>query len=250
MGEFSASWLALREPFDHAARSRSLVQALGLSGAVRVLELGAGTGSGVRWLRSHLPEASFTLVDHDPDLLVHAGREGTAHRHDLDDLAGLDLPADLVSCQALLDLVSHDWLVRFADWLVARGVPLLATLTVDGRVIWSPEDPEDARVQQAFRDHQLTDRGFGASPGTQAAQVLAELLRQRGYTVRLEQADWVIPSDARAMLEAMVDGTAQASGEMLGEGEVAAWRARRLADAREGRLGLRVGHLDLLATPG
>ncbi len=49
---FDAAWLALREPFDAAARSRALAEALiaHLPARPRLLDLGCGTGSLFRWL--------------------------------------------------------------------------------------------------------------------------------------------------------------------------------------------------------
>jgi hypothetical protein len=248
MGEFSVDWLRLREPYDHAARRVEPVDFVRdhVPEHFVGLELAAGTGSGVRWLAPHLPGGRWTLVDHDAELLAAAGDWPTL-QHDLEDLDGLPDDVDLVSCQALLDLVSHAWLLRFADWLADRRVPLLAALTVDGRVDWSPADPRDVDVQAAFRAHQLTDRGFGPSPGPRAAQVLADHLRRRGFDVLVVNADWRIPPDATSMVEAMIDGTAGAAAEMLDARLVEQWRRDRRAAV--GSLGLTVGHLDLAAVP-
>jgi hypothetical protein len=79
MTGFSSDWLALREPADGAARSPALVAAVAAFGsganALRILDLGAGTGSTLRALSPHLPAAQhWTLVDHDGSL-VAAGRQ-------------------------------------------------------------------------------------------------------------------------------------------------------------------------------
>jgi hypothetical protein len=278
----SAGWLRLREPFDHAARSLRLARDLARflrekPRPVRLLELGCGLASGLRFLAPHLPAPqAWTLVDIDPTLLdalpdtlvawaetfdERLERTGDAtlesekrtirwRVHDVQDLDRLVEPADAVVTQALLDLVSHDWLDELAGWLAARAVPLLAALTVDGRVTWTPEDPRDRSVQAAFRAHQLTDRGFGSSPGPKAADDLAALLRARGFAIQLARADWRISPEHTAMLAEMVHGTAEAAAEMHPHPPtVAAWRADRLAAAEAGDLALTVGHLDLLAWP-
>ena len=74
---FSADWLALREPADHAARNPDLAARLGAwmarPGARRVLDIGCGSGSTVRALTSHLPDGvRWTLLDHDAALLEAA----------------------------------------------------------------------------------------------------------------------------------------------------------------------------------
>ncbi|MBX2801107.1 MAG: hypothetical protein KTR31_25730 [Myxococcales bacterium] len=251
---FSPEWLALREPFDHAARSTELAQrfAAALPSEPHLVELGGGTGSGIRWLAPQLQSPHrWTLVDHDPELLACVPAELAAtHAHDLRQLPSLDLDVQAVSCQALLDLVDVGFLIELADWLAQRQLPLLAALTVDGRVDWLPADPADAEVGAAFRIHQLTDRGFGASPGTRAAAITADLLTVRGYAVQTASADWQIPSTATDMLVAMIDGTAHAAAEIHPHPEVVeAWRQRRLEVARRGQLSLMVGHTDLLALP-
>lgn len=79
MSGFSADWLSLREPWDHAARNaaaRSLdaaALASGLrapGGPLGVLDLACGTGANLRDLSVRLGgEQRWTLIDHDPALL-------------------------------------------------------------------------------------------------------------------------------------------------------------------------------------
>jgi len=81
---FSAAWLALREPADHAARSAALVplviaalarppQTAADVSEVTVLDLGSGAGSNLRYLAGRLPFSQrWRLVDHDAALLHDA----------------------------------------------------------------------------------------------------------------------------------------------------------------------------------
>jgi hypothetical protein len=264
---FSADWLRLREPFDHAARSAPLARRLArlLPDAPRLMELATGLGSGARFLSTHLnTPAHWLLVDHDPQLLSAAqatmdawstARPAQAPRslsvQALDLRAGLpDAPCDAVVTQALLDLVSEAWLDDLVAWLRARRVPFLGALSVDGRVHWHEPHPLDAGVQAAFRAHQHLDRGFGASPGVRAASMLADKLRACGFEVVSDTADWHVPPDATDMLTFMVDGTAEAARVTHAVPEaVDAWHAQRLDDVRHQRVSLTVGHLDLLAWP-
>jgi hypothetical protein len=71
---FSAEWLRLREPVDHAARSETLTEAIaarvGGRTTVAVLDIATGTGSNVRYLLPRLPcTQTWQLIDHDPQLL-------------------------------------------------------------------------------------------------------------------------------------------------------------------------------------
>jgi len=257
---FSIDWLSLREPFDHAARSTRLTDALAAAlpqrgGPLRLIDLGCGHGSNLRYLAPRLsrPQA-WTLVDHDPVLLSHAvaqpvpdGVSVVAVQRDLSAGVGdLPLDADVVVTSALLDLVSRPWLESLAHRCAAERLPLLAALTVDGRVSFSPADPRDADVMRWFRAHQRTDRGFGPSPGYLAADEAAGLLEAAGMIVETEQADWIIPASAAKMTAEMVRGIASASAACSPQPErVSGWLEARLGQV--GALSMVVGHVDLLA---
>lgn len=243
---FSVAWLRQREPYDHQARDRALVAALDAwlpPGPVHLVDLGCGLGSNHRFVAPRLDrEQRWTWVDQDPALLAHAPADVEVVQADLRDG---DWPVgDVLTTQALLDLVSEPWLEQLARHLETHRLPLLASLTVDGRVSLHPSDPDDEQVLGWFRAHQLTDRGFGASPGPRAASWLAGRL-SRSHDVRLVEADWRIPSTDAAMVEVMVDGLAHAAAEVGDAARVEAWRMRRRAQLPA----LRVGHLDLLALP-
>ncbi len=82
MSGFSAAWLGLREPVDHAARSaalaarvaRHLVEStsdVSPRNPLRVVDLATGTGSNPRYLAPHLSAyQNWTLLDADPHLLA------------------------------------------------------------------------------------------------------------------------------------------------------------------------------------
>ena len=89
MNEFSADWLALREPADRAARSlrlsRLVAERLAGHEPVRVLDLGTGTGANLRFLAEQFPAPQqWTLVDRDAALLRQVAQRvsswGTSQR--------------------------------------------------------------------------------------------------------------------------------------------------------------------------
>ncbi|OJV61685.1 MAG: hypothetical protein BGO22_05360 [Hydrogenophaga sp. 70-12] len=275
---FSAGWLALREPFDAAARDTAAARLLPpllacrpADGPWRVIDLGCGTGANLRWLAPRLGGAQQWLVlDHDAALLRRwasqpgfepiagdrlrwrdGGVEIVRRRLDL----ARDLPtlpwhaAHLVTASALLDLVGADWLRQLAALAAAARVPLLLSLSVDGRHHWGPADADDGAIQRLFAAHQQGDKGFGPALGARAVPRLAARLREQGYRVRLARSDWRIGGDGLALQRALIEGMARAAAEQdpSQAARVGAWRQRRLALAATGRV--RVGHLELLAVP-
>ena len=255
-----ADWLALREPIDHAARSESLTRALveALPGVrpLRILDLGTGTGSNIRYLSSRLPSPqSWSAVDRDPELLTRLP-EGVTTR--CLELGALDTPGlfdhvHLVTASALLDLVSEDWMTRLARRCRDAGAAALFALNYDGRSSCSPVDADDEFVREQFNRHQRSsDRGFGLAAGPQAADEAAQAFGACGYKVRRERSDWVLTPDMVDLQAALIEGWADATREIAphAAARIDAWLARRLASVRAGRSRIEVGHEDLIACLG
>ncbi|HLY87642.1 MAG TPA: class I SAM-dependent methyltransferase [Acetobacteraceae bacterium] len=264
---FEPDWLALREPFDHAARSvilaRRLVQRL--PQRPRIVDLGAGTGSMFRYLAPIIGgRQDWLLVDANTGLLDEAfGRTAAwARRRGCTAVAtgnelqiatpqglwrmeviaadlGEEFPlaADAVVCSALLDLVSARWLDRLFDRMHA---PFLASLIVDGRDIWRPRDPFDAQPRAVFRHDQFRDKGIGRALGATAWAHALRSLAARGFVTASAPSDWHIPRTALGMQRALIDGRGAND---------ARWQEVRLRQALRGRLAITIGHRDILAFP-
>jgi hypothetical protein len=283
---FSAQWLALREPFDAAARSTSLVTALrkhldrgGDDAPLTIVDLGAGAGSNLRFLAPLLGGAQrWRFADHDPALLdaalaathTWALARGAAvqrvgshltvraegftcevdcERVDLADLAIVELPSGgLVTAAALLDLVSHDWLEALARRCRTAGAAVCFALTYDGRTTTDPGEPEDATVLGMFNRHQLFDKGFGPALGMRAASIAEAALEAHGYELGVATSDWIIGREAHAMQLALLDGWLSAALEIAPESRLAltSWHERRRAHVLAGRSELTVGHVDVV----
>ena len=279
MTGFSAEWLAGREAADRQARSPEVLAAmrkwadrLATRGdTLRVLDLGAGTGSNLRCLSPHLPgRQTWTLVDEDPRLLALARllqqrrctapmrNRGLDVRHVARDLAAGSLThivrrVHLITASALFDLVSEDWCRRLVHEVARPGAALLAALTYDGRIALHPHDPFDPTIRALFNRHQRRDKGFGPALGPTAATTLVRLTVAAGARVVVGRSDWRLGRGEGALLQALLEGWATAAQEMQPEqaAGIEAWASRRLGQWRAGSLRVVVGHLDVLATwPG
>lgn len=256
---FSADWLALREPADRAARDAALMSAAAAAAGTApvILDLGCGTGATRRALAASLPRAAqWRLVDNDPALLALAtatAAEANARTFaaDLTDLEAL--PWDgvtLVTCSALLDLVSEAWLDRLAATLADRRLPFYAALTYDGTMHWAPGHPDDDAVTAAFNRHQRGDKGFGPALGPEAAAAAVARLSAAGHAPRTADSPWRLDRHRAALQVGLIDGVAAAVAELQGANPAtaASWAAARrdrVADTV-----MVVGHRDILALPG
>ena len=285
--EFDADWLDLREPYDARARDAGLAARLAraLPARPRLLDLGAGTGSLLRWLGHFIGRAQvWTLVDADAalielafetiaeraeqvgwrvtwpgrrTLLVHTPHGAWRVEGLIADLAeapdNLPLSAtDAVVCSALCDLVSRDWVERMAAACAARRLPFYAALNVAGRDRFTPPHPADALVARGFRRDQARDKGFGGKAlGPDAPGVLRAAFEAQGYAVHLAPSDWVLSPHDREMADALAVAHARAAmaQERREARRIAGWLAARSRLAEAGRLAVRVQHRDLLALP-
>jgi hypothetical protein len=260
-----AGWLALREPADTRARDGAaaallppllarLSERADPAAGLRIVDLGSGTGSNLRWLANRLPEPDrqhWLLLDHDPNLLALGPVQATAVRADVTDLARVLADrggADLITTAALLDLLDRRELAAIVDAVVDASVPALFSLTVTGDVTVDPADPQDAALAQAFDAHQRRD----GRPGPDSAAVTAELFRARGWAVQEVGTAWHLTADREpALIGAWLEGRVEAAVEHRPELATGAeeWLVRRRAQLEAGQLSVVVGHLDLLALP-
>ncbi len=268
MSEFTADWLALREPADARARSARLARLVAdhLAGLdqVRVVDLATGTGANVRYLAEYLPgRPQWLLVDRDRGLLAEAVAQidtrGRIEARSVDlslafgatpDNTGADdicAGRDLVTASALLDLVSQSWLESLARRCRDAGSAVLFALTYNGDVRCAPAEPEDEAVRELVNRHQRTDKGFGPALGPAASESAAHVFAAAGYDVQRERSDWVLDTGENDLQRQLIDGWADAAMAIAPEQTAAldGWRERRLAHVAAGRSRIVVGHDDL-----
>ncbi len=248
MSGFSLDWLRLRADADDRARAPGLLAravAFGAGQPLLVADLGGGAGATRRALGPHLPRARWRVLDHDRALLsaIPPGPDLEAVEADLAARpeAAFEGGPGLIAASAFFDLVSAEWIGRFADLLAAARLPLYAALTYDGRETWEPAPPGEAEALVAFHADMGRDKGFGSALGPAAPDALAAALRARGYRVEEAASDWVLEAGRDdALIAALAEGGAAA----LGPAAPAGWAAGRAA-ARA----VRIGHRDLWAEP-
>jgi hypothetical protein len=270
-----ADWLALREAADAAARAPELVERVrqhladqrraerpGVGRPPLIIhDLGSGTGSMGRWLAPQLPGPQhWIMYDRDTELLARAADLGTAadgtpvtvetRRHDITRLTAADLDgASLVTASALLDMLTAAEIDRIVAACAGAGCPTLATLSVIGQVELTPPDPLDADIADAFNAHQRRTAGSRTLLGPDAVDATVAAFGRRGVKVQIWSSPWRLGADQADLTAEWFRGWVGAACEQRPAlpGPVAAYAARRLAEAAAGRLGALVGHHDLLA---
>ncbi len=265
----SPEWLDLREPADAAARSIELVEMVArtapMAGHTIVHDLACGTGSMARWLAPRLAGPQhWVLYDWDPDLLDRAGaampdassdgaeityetRSRDITRLDPADLAG----ASLITASALLDMLTAEEVRRVVATCVGAACPALLTLSVVGQVELAPADPLDHQVAVAFNDHQRRTVGHRRLLGPDAVGVAAEEFTRLGSEVMVRPSPWRLGPEEGTLAAEWFGGWLGAACEQQPALSTATitYAKRRRAEAAAGRLGVTLGHDDLLVRP-
>jgi SAM-dependent methyltransferase len=250
-GEFSESWLGLREPADADARAADLIAMI--PGPVRTIrDLGCGTGSLGRWLAPRLPTPQhWVMADRDPVLLDFARAnmpfDGVTVETSLSDVTALradDLAGtDLVTCSALLDLLTEAEVTALAAACAESATPALFTLSVAGEVRFDPPRPDDAAIEAAFNEHQRRVDGGRRLLGPDAPAFAAAAFEKAGATVVTRSSPWRLGPDLSALTAEWLRGWVRAAAEQSPELRCDAYLADRLGDPPT----VLVGHVDLLA---
>jgi hypothetical protein len=260
--------LALREPADSAARAPSIAQRLDslIRGApiTRFVDLGSGTGSNTRYLAARTSGAQdWMLVDSDEAHLAQVHSRAAHWRAGLPSLRNVEtrqidlapnvdaLPLDkgvVVTASALLDLVSSEWLKRLLVRCHSYHATVLFALSYDGRMEFSPIEPDDEWIRDLMNRHQRSDKGFGPALGAAAVALAQTCLEDLQYVVELAPSDWVLGSSDVRIQESLLRGWAQAATEMRpsDQGRCARWLSARLGHLSRGASRMRVGHQDLI----
>ena len=250
-GEFSSTWLGLREPADAAARAADLTTLL--PAATRtVRDLGCGTGSLARWLAPRLPAPQhWILMDRDPALLAYAaahvpvaGVTVETVLGDVTELTAADLAGtDLVTCSALLDILTAGEVDALAAACAGARCAALLTLSVVGEVSLEPADPLDREIADAFNAHQRRTHHGRRLLGPDSGEAARRSFEAAGATVTVAPSPWRLGRDRSALTAAWLDGWLSAAAEERPDLPIESYRERR----REGDLVVTVGHTDLLA---
>jgi hypothetical protein len=260
-------WLAARVAADDAARaatvstllpelSRYLIEAAGPGGTVQIIDLGAGTGANQRWLAPRLPIRQRWLhLDHNP--VISRSLPLAAETEIVDEsvealgelLTRSSGDRQLVSCSALLDVLTTEQIQAVCRAVIDNRVPAFFSLTVTGRLRLSPADAHDQLLLAAFNDHQCR----AGRAGPEATTLTVNLLRAAEFAVTTQKTPWRLTAESGlAFVDQMLEerlAAAVAQDPALAR-TAKAWFELRRAQLAAGLLRIELDHCDILGLPG
>jgi hypothetical protein len=260
-------WLAARVAADDAARaatvstllpelSRYLIEAAGPGGTVQIIDLGAGTGANQRWLAPRLPIRQRWLhLDHNP--VISRSLPLAAETEIVDEsvealgelLTRSSGDRQLVSCSALLDVLTTEQIQAVCRAVIDNRVPAFFSLTVTGGLRLSPADAHDQLLLAAFNDHQCR----AGRAGPEATTLTVNLLRAAEFAVTTQKTPWRLTAESGlAFVDQMLEerlAAAVAQDPALAR-TAKAWFELRRAQLAAGLLRIELDHCDILGLPG
>jgi hypothetical protein len=259
------SWLAARVAADTSARAATIDTLLselisyvidvgGPGDVLEIIDLGAGTGAHERWLAPRLPlPQRWIHLDHDPVISRSmAMLEETVIIDDsveaLDRLLATS-GRRLVTCSALLDVLTTAEIDAVCGAVISNQVPVLFSLTVTGALSLTPADPRDQLLLDAFNDHQ---RRAGRA-GPDAALLAVGALLAGGMAVRTQDTPWLLTaSHSQSFVARMLQERLEAAVayQPALARTAAAWFELRRVQLGLGVLRIELAPSDLLGLPG
>jgi hypothetical protein len=155
----------------------------------------------------------------------------------------------VVTCSALLDVLTTDQIDAVCRAVIENQVPALFSLTVTGALNIGPADSYDELFLDAFNDHQ---RRAGRA-GPDAITLAVNALCAGGFTVRTQETPWRLTASSDwafvgQLLQERLDAAVAQNPSLASV--ATGWLELRRSQFALGILRIEVGHRDVLALPG
>jgi hypothetical protein len=157
---------------------------------------------------------------------------------------------NLVTANAVMDLISEDQFVTFAENLISYRIPLLATMNYES-MYFEPEEEEDVEFIALYERHMKRSQEFGSALGPDSTRQIIDFSVKRGFPVIHGQSTWKIEYGDLKMMRFLFRFIHQALSENIrSKGErirMEAWFRRKWQQVKSHKLKMVVEHSDIFA---
>jgi hypothetical protein len=282
------TWLEYRFPCDVEARNQTIekkfIEYFNHLDTIHLLDAGSGTGSNFRYYFEKLPDRQeWTFLEQDADTLeacrIKLREYADHHSFDFSDENGLITIAspkksatiqlkqgildnikelvdmehlDVVTANALFDLVSYEQFDEFAARLACYQVCLMATLNYY-ETSFLPFMEEDARYHRYFHTHMMRPQEFGAAMGPNCSEEMLDLLTAHEMQCEQEASQWHLKRYDTTMQHYILHYFEHAIRDLnLSKKEIVEmedWISRKKELSHQHELEIIVDHSDIFAYP-
>lgn len=281
-------WLSYRFACDAEARNqgieRKFLEFFAHMHQLHLVDVGAGTGANFRYYFDRIKQnQEWTFIEQDPHLIrtSHICLEKFAIDHDydfqqndntvtiatgekkahikiiqgsldhLEELTNLQ-KTDVVTANAVFDLVSYDQFDAFVGKLKKNNVCLLSTLNYY-ETSFIPFSESDGRFLRLYHMHMRRPQSFGIAMGPDCCEEMLDLLHEHGMLIEQECSQWHITRRNTTMQHFLLHFIENAIHELnLAECEQQAfneWIKEKKEISHRRDLEIYVDHSDIFAYP-
>ena len=281
-------WLEHRYPCDVEARNANIekkfLEYFSQRERLRIMDAGSGTGSNFRYYFSKLPEQQeWVLLEQDAKLLeacrerltsfaqenqyqlerktdgylIKSGRKQANIRflqgklEDVKTLTDLE-QLDVITANALFDLVSYEQFDAFAAQIACYQVCLMASLNYY-ETSFLPFSSIDGRFLQYFHTHMTRPQDFGEAMGPNCTEEMLDLLAAHEMKCEQEGSQWHLKRYDTTMQHYILHFMEHAIRDLnLSEKEIEemeSWLENKQQMSRDHQLEIIVDHSDIFAYP-
>lgn len=281
-------WLEHRYPCDEAARNpnieKKFLEYFSQRDRLHIMDAGAGTGSNFRYYFSKLPEQQewilleqdatllqacrdrlnrfaeenqYHLSEKGDQLLISSDRRQASIRFVQDKLENVKSLTDMeqldvITANALFDLVSYEQFDAFAAQIACYQVCLMASLNYY-ETSFLPFASEDGRFIQYFHMHMLRPQDFGEAMGPNCSEEMLDLLAAHEMKCEQEGSQWHLKRYDTTMQHYILHFMEHAIRDLnLSDkeiGDMESWLEEKQQMSREHQLEIIVDHSDIFAYP-
>lgn len=281
-------WLDHRYACDAEARNANIekkfLEFFSEKEAITIMDAGCGTGSNFQYYFEKLPNhQEWVFLDCENSLLeacrtklhdfakknhyqykeqngsisIKAGRKQANVRTVGGELAEVEKHTDLketdvITANALFDLLSYDQFDHFACKLSAYNVCLMATLNYY-ETSFLPFSEDDGRFVRYFHTHMTRPQKFGAAMGPNCTEEMLDLLTEHQMMIEQEGSQWHLKRYDTTMHHYLLHFFEHAVRDLnLSNTEVKEleeWLENKKKMSHEHKLEIIVDHSDIFAYP-
>ena len=252
--------------------------------ALKVVDVGSGTGANVRYYFDHIPHAQeWTLIEQNGSLRDECRRSLAAfakeqgydwqERDDTFRLADAQKTAtirlvpgriehieqladlsqtDVVTANAVFDLLSYEHFDTLVGTLARHNVCLLATLNYY-ETSFLPFSEEDYRFTRWYHLHMKRPQPTGIAMGPDCSEEMLDVLAEHHMMIEQEGSQWHLKQHATTMhhylLHFIEHAVAELSLSTDEQHDFDAWLSHKKTLCRQRKLEIIVDHSDIFAYP-
>jgi len=222
---FSSTWLNMRESYDSDVRTKKIRKCI--KGNDKILDLGSGTGSFLRWcIRNDIFFNEILMIDYDEKLLqkvqsitnkfckynnlelkksspkkfVLISKKNSKSisismkRNDLSSCNKILKDYDVLNFSAVTDILSKKYFINLFKNII-KNQTIFFNICFNGQIKWNKKNKYDKYIIYHFNQDQETYKGDDLALGHKSIKLINELSKKYDFSINTYDSSWNLHSN-------------------------------------------------------